>query len=152
MGLLGSKYWTSHPTVPLDHVAAMINIDMIGRLRGGRLSLYGSRSCRGFRRLASEQNVGLNFVIDFDFELKGDSDHYPFYSKQIPFLFAHTGLHNDYHRPSDDPEKINAEGVRRSCSWYSNWRTSWPSVPTARRFARPCAKNRLRPSTGSISR
>ncbi len=114
MGLLGSKYWTSHPTVPLDHVAAMINIDMIGRLRGGRLSLYGSRSCRGFRRLASEQNVGLNFVIDFDFELKGDSDHYPFYSKQIPFLFAHTGLHNDYHRPSDDPEKINAEGVRRS--------------------------------------
>jgi hypothetical protein len=114
LGLVGSKYWVEHPTLPLNRVTTMINIDMIGRLRGNRLDVYGSRTSRGFRRLVSEQNAGLNLTLNFDPELKANSDHYPFYSKHVPYLFLHTGLHNDYHRPSDDVDKINVDGVRQS--------------------------------------
>lgn len=114
LGLLGSKYWSEHPTVPLRHLVATINIDMIGRLRGKRLEVYGSRTSRGLRRLVSEQNAGIDLTLQFDPELKSNSDHYSFYSKQLPYLFVHTGLHGDYHRPSDDADKINAEGVRQT--------------------------------------
>jgi hypothetical protein len=114
LGLFGSKYWVAHPTVPIAQVTAILNVDMIGRLRGGKLDVFGSRTGRGFRRLVSEQNSGVDLNVNFDPELKANSDHYPFYSKQIPYLFLHTGLHNDYHRPSDDVEKINADGIRQA--------------------------------------
>ena len=114
LGLVGSKYWVEHPTVPLGRVATMLNVDMIGRLRGNRMDVYGSRTSRGFRRLVSQQNAGLDLTLNFDPELKSNSDHYPFYAKQVPYLFLHTGLHNDYHRPSDDVDKINVDGVRQS--------------------------------------
>lgn len=113
-GLLGSKYWAEHPTVPLAQVVATINMDMIGRLRAGRLEVYGSRTSRGLRRLVSEQNAGVDLTLAFETELKANSDHYSFYNKQLPYLFVHTGLHSDYHRPSDDADKINADGVRQA--------------------------------------
>jgi hypothetical protein len=113
-GLLGSKHWVDHPTIPLNRIAAMINIDMIGRLRSGRVEVYGVRTSRGFRRLVSEQNADVDLLLDFVLELKANSDHHSFYSHQVPTIFFHTGLHNDYHRPSDDSEKINAVGLRQT--------------------------------------
>jgi len=112
-GLLGSKHWLEHPTVPLKQVAVMANLDMIGRLRPAGVEVVGSRTARGLRRLVSEQNDGLGLPLTFSWEMKGNSDHYPFFARNIPVVMLHTGLHADYHRPSDVAEKINNEGLRQ---------------------------------------
>ncbi len=110
-GLLGSRHWTGRPTVPLARVAAAINMDMIGRMQSGRVEVLGSRTGSGWRRLVSEANAGDAAALDFTWTLKADSDHWPFYERQIPVLMFHTGLHGDYHRPSDDAHKINHDGL-----------------------------------------
>jgi predicted metalloprotease with PDZ domain len=83
---------------------------MIGRLRGSRVELYGTRTGHGLRRLVSSAN-SVNLLMDFTWEMKDNSDHYSFYERDVPVLMAHTGLHDDYHRPSDDAEKINLDGM-----------------------------------------
>ena len=110
-GLWGSKYWVDHPTVPLANVKLAINVDMVGRLRNAKLTVYGARTAPGIRRVVSRENDG-SLVLDFDWDIRGDSDHYSFYSRNIPILMFHTGLHDDYHRPSDDVEKINNDGLK----------------------------------------
>ena len=62
-GLIGSKYWTAHPTVPLDHVVAMLNLDMIGTLRDNRLTVFGSRTAYGLRRLLAEENQPTGLLL-----------------------------------------------------------------------------------------
>jgi hypothetical protein len=110
-GLLGSYYWLEHPTIPLDRVVLAINSDMIGRLRKQRLEMYGTRTTAGLRELIARQNVDQNILIDFTWEMKDDSDHWPFFIRNIPSIMFHTGLHDDYHRPSDDPERVNNDGM-----------------------------------------
>jgi Peptidase family M28 len=111
MGFLGSKDWTAHPTVPLDAVKLDINLDMVGRLREGKLEVVGTRTGYNMRRLVSgavEDPLWLNYT----WELKPNSDHWPFLEHNIPAVMFHTGLHADYHKPTDDVEKINREGMR----------------------------------------
>lgn len=110
-GLLGSRHWLSRPTIPLARVAFSINMDMIGRMQNGRLEVLGSRTAAGLRRLVSQANSEEGVILDFDWKLKADSDHWPFYERQIPILMFHTGLHGDYHRPSDDAHRINHAGL-----------------------------------------
>lgn len=112
-GLNGSKFWLSKPTVPLADVKLMINMDMVGRLRNNNLTVYGTRTARGLRKLTSMPNRDETMAIDFSWEIKNDSDHHPFYMRGIPILMLHTGLHGDYHRPSDDVEKLNIDGMQR---------------------------------------
>ncbi|HTU25008.1 MAG TPA: M20/M25/M40 family metallo-hydrolase [Pirellulales bacterium] len=112
-GLLGSIHWVANPTVPLDHVVLNVNADMVGRARSMRFEVSGSRTMPGLRRLFSTENDATGLGIDFPWDIKTNSDHYTFYKKQIPALLVHTGLHNDYHRPSDDVEKINSDGIRQ---------------------------------------
>lgn len=111
-GLLGSKKWTSSPTVPLDRVVFAFNADMIGRLRDRRVEVYGSRSAAGLRRMISQQNTEFALNLDFKWGVHADSDHFPFFDHGIPFLMLHTGLHKDYHRPSDDAQWINRAGAQ----------------------------------------
>jgi len=111
-GLLGSRYWIAHPTLPLDQVPIVVNMDMIGRLRKERLEIYGTRTAPGLRRMLSEETGGSNVLLDFHWEIKPDSDHFPFIDHGIPALLFCTGLHADYHRPSDTADKINAAGMR----------------------------------------
>jgi C-terminal processing protease CtpA/Prc len=85
---------------------------MIGRLRS-RLDFYGTRTSWGLRQLISQQNDVAQVPLHFTWEMKPDSDHYTFYSRDIPVLMVHSGMHDDYHRPSDDVEKINYEGVKQ---------------------------------------
>jgi hypothetical protein len=110
-GLQGSRFWISRPTVPLEKAVMAINIDMIGRMRDHRIEVYGSRTAPGLRRTVSEANGESGPVIDFDWKLKADSDHWSFIERRIPVLMFHTGLHGDYHRPSDDAHLINYEGL-----------------------------------------
>ncbi len=112
-GLLGSKHWLRHPTVPLEQVALAVNLDMIGRLRQDRLEIYGIRTAYGMRRLLAQANRHAGLTLEYSWELRNDSDHYPFYEQGIPTLMLHTGLHADYHRPSDDVEKLSLEGMQR---------------------------------------
>ena len=110
-GLQGSRHWIANPTLPLVRVKLAITIDMVGRLREGRLYVLGTRSGYGMRRLMSGP-VPDPLWLDFGWELSANSDHWPFLERRVPVALLHTGLHRDYHRPSDDAEKINRAGMR----------------------------------------
>ena len=112
-GLLGSKHWISQPTIPLSRIALCLNIDMIGRLKDHRVEAYGSRTLAGSRRVLSEANAASDLTLDFNWQVKADSDHHPFFAQGIPFLMLHTGLHENYHRPSDDANLLNLEGMQQ---------------------------------------
>ncbi len=112
-GLLGSKHWAEHPTLPLEQVKLALNLDMVGRLRNERVTVYGVRTAAGLRRIASLANQNSRLALDFDRKQRKDSDHWTFYRRHIPYLMFHTGDHADYHRPSDDAPKLNYDGLQR---------------------------------------
>jgi S1-C subfamily serine protease len=86
---------------------------MIGRLQKSRVEVYGVRTTSGIRRILSEANRGADLELDFNWKMKEDSDHWSFYSRSLPVLMFHTGLHADYHRPSDDAHRVNVEGMQQ---------------------------------------
>ena len=104
-GLLGSNYYVNHPLVPLDKTVAMINMDMIGRMKDNKLVIGGVGTAKEWRPLLTTPNDGFELTMNDDGY--GPSDHSQFYGKQIPVLFFWTGTHNDYHKPSDTSDKIN---------------------------------------------
>ncbi len=110
LGLFGSKYFTEHPTIDIATVNYMVNMDMIGRLNDSSHALtvggYGTSPAWGKEITATDKF----FTIKFDSSGAGPSDHTSFYRKDIPVLFFFTGLHSDYHKPSDDADKINYAG------------------------------------------
>jgi hypothetical protein len=110
-GLVGSRHWIAHPTVPIERVKLNVTMDMVGRLRDERLLVLGTRSGYGLRRLFSGP-VEQPLWLDFSWELTANSDHWPFLERGIPIAVIHTGVHPDYHRPTDDVEKINRAGMR----------------------------------------
>ena len=112
-GLLGSYHFLRVRPQPLSRqkIVFSLNLDMIGRLRGERLEVFGGRSAQGLRALLVGANAATNLELVFDWEIADDSDHYPFIAAQIPTLMLHTGLHEQYHRPSDDTELVNFAGI-----------------------------------------
>ena len=113
MGLLGSAQYVREPVVPLDRTVAMLNMDMIGRLRADALYVFGVDTGKEFRDDLAAANRGLGLQMQFSGDGYGPSDHTPFYGKDRPVLFFFTGPHEDYHRPSDTADKINAPGLSR---------------------------------------
>lgn len=110
MGLLGSAYMVENWSVPNKQVAAMLNFDMIGRLKDKSLTVYGMGTSSVWKPLLTGLNDTTALKLSFIDDGFGASDHSSFYQKDIPVLFFFTGIHEDYHRPSDDAYKINAEG------------------------------------------
>ena len=110
LGLFGSKYFVEHPTIDLQKVNYMINMDMVGRLNDSthNLTIGGIGTSPTWSSILSTQNP--SFTIKIDSSGTGPSDHTSFYRKNIPVLFFFTGLHQDYHKPSDDFDKINYNG------------------------------------------
>ncbi|MBL0132644.1 MAG: M20/M25/M40 family metallo-hydrolase [Chitinophagaceae bacterium] len=112
LGLNGSKYFADHPTIDLAKTTYMINMDMVGRLNDSTKVLtvggYGTSPWWGSYFASNKSNK--YFTLKFDSSGTGPSDHTSFYRKDIPVLFFFTGLHGDYHRPSDDFDKINYVG------------------------------------------
>ncbi len=113
MGLLGSKYLVEHFPVPLDHVVMMLNLDMVGRLKNNRLTIMGAGTSSAWTGLIDSIKHRFGLEISTTADGFGPSDHASFYAKQIPVLFLFTGLHSDYHRPSDTWKKLNYEGMLR---------------------------------------
>ena len=113
IGLIGSAGFAEKPPVELSRVVAYLNFDMVGRLRENRLNLQGIGSSKAWKRLIEKRNVaaGFNLVLQDDPYLPTDTTS--FYPKRIPVLSFFTGSHEDYHRPTDTPEKIDYEGLER---------------------------------------
>lgn len=105
-GLLGSNYYVNHPLLPLANTVAMINMDMIGRMKDHRLVIGGVGTAKEWRDIMAA-DTDKSFQLTLNEDGFGPSDHSSFYAKQIPVLFFWTGTHNDYHKPSDTFEKIN---------------------------------------------
>ncbi len=113
MGLLGSAHYVEHPTVELASIKAMINFDMIGRFGTEKFTVFGVPSATEFEPLLKAAADPLGLECFTPNEIAGNSDHFSFHQKQIPVLFAFTGVHKDYHRPSDDWERIDPDGATR---------------------------------------
>jgi hypothetical protein len=108
LGLLGSAYYVDHPLLPLDKAAAMINLDMIGRMRD-KAYIGGSGSGTTLRPMLEQMLPKYGMKVDYSAgSSEGSSDHTSFTSKQVPALFFFSGLHADYHKPSDTVDKIDA--------------------------------------------
>jgi len=112
LGLFGSKYFTEKPTIDLSNVNYMINMDMIGRLNPTtkNLSVSGSGTSLVWETLF--KNINTTLSVKTDSSGVGPSDHTSFYLKNIPVLHFFTGSHSDYHKPSDDWDKINYAGEK----------------------------------------
>ena len=115
LGLFGSKFFTENSTIPLTSINYMINMDMVGRLNDSSKTLtvggYGTSPTWGKAFTSISDNRYLKLKLDSSGT--GPSDHSSFYRKDIPVLFFFTGLHTDYHKPSDDAERINYTGELR---------------------------------------
>jgi hypothetical protein len=112
-GLLGSAYYVRNPAFPLASIYAMINLDMVGRLRNDHLIIYGSATASEFQGLIDSLNTQSGFVITSRGDGYGPSDQSSFYAAGRPVLHIFTDLHEDYHRTTDDWNKINADGLAK---------------------------------------
>jgi aminopeptidase YwaD len=113
LGLLGSQWYVEHSPVPLDSVDAMLNFDMVGRLRRDRLIVFGLGTASELPALVDSANLAPKLDITKMDDGFGPSDHSSFYAKGIPVLHFFTDLHEDYHRATDDVEKVDARGAAR---------------------------------------
>ena len=110
LGLLGSKHYVNNPLLPLDDCKLMINLDMVGRLRGTTVTAQGGNLSRSVTQLVDK--LDDDYPFDVNITAAGNrSDHAPFNWSGVPVLFFHTGTHPQYHRTTDDPDLINYEGL-----------------------------------------
>ncbi|HJW28730.1 MAG TPA: M28 family peptidase, partial [Saprospiraceae bacterium] len=109
-GLWGSNYFTKHPTIDFSKVVAMVNFDMVGRMSHNKIAINGTGTSPAWPDLIKEANVaGLDITLGESGV--GPSDHTSFYLMDIPSIHFFTGAHEDYHKPSDDVDKINGDGM-----------------------------------------
>ena len=110
MGLLGSNYFVKNPTINTKKVSYMINMDMVGRMKkDSTLAVYGTGTSPIFKQVLKSHND--NFKLVQQESGVGPSDHTSFYLADIPVLHFFTGQHEDYHKPGDDSEKLNYDGM-----------------------------------------
>ncbi len=114
-GLWGSNHYTNEATVGLDNIDWMINFDMVGRLRGDTLAVYGNGTSPVWDEILESCNAadGAGFELVLSESGVGPSDHTSFYLEDIPVLHFFTGQHEDYHKPTDTADKLNYEGMVR---------------------------------------
>lgn len=112
-GLLGSQFFVENSPVPLTQVQAMLNFDMVGRLKNDRLIVFGVGTAAELPALVDSVSAGSGLLVSKVPDGIGPSDHASFYAKGVPVLHFFTDIHEDYHRASDDAERINAAGMLR---------------------------------------
>ena len=112
-GLLGSAHFVKYPPVPTDSMVAMLNFDMVGRLRDDKLVIYGVETAREWRGTIDSLNTAARFALTLEGDGYGPSDHTSFTLVKKPVLHFFTGTHVDYHRTTDDFAAINLDGILR---------------------------------------
>lgn len=119
MGLLGSNYFVKNPTIDIKKVSYMINMDMVGRMKkDSTLAVYGTGTSPIFKQVLKSHNNSFKLVQQESGV--GPSDHTSFYLADIPVLHFFTGQHEDYHKPSDDSEKLNYDGMKLISEYIFN--------------------------------
>jgi hypothetical protein len=113
LGLLGSAHWVQEPTLPLDKAVAMLNMDMIGRIKDDKVYIGGVGTGSTLQAALERAQSKSNFKVEYSPGGYSASDHTSFVTKKIPVLFFFSGLHSDYHKPSDTWEKINSQSAAR---------------------------------------
>jgi hypothetical protein len=113
LGLLGSAHWVQSPTMPLDKAVAMLNMDMIGRIKDDKVYIGGVGTGSTLKSDVEQADANSGFKIEYSPGGYSASDHTSFVTKHIPVLFFFSGLHTDYHKPSDTWEKINAPSAAK---------------------------------------
>ncbi|HBZ71462.1 MAG TPA: aminopeptidase, partial [Deltaproteobacteria bacterium] len=109
-GLVGSSEYVRNPAWPLAETIAMVNLDMIGRLRDQRVTVFGADTSPAFQSLVSRAAAGLELTPSFEDGAFGPSDQTSFYAQGVPVLFFFTGTHPQYHTPDDQAALVNAAG------------------------------------------
>jgi aminopeptidase YwaD len=111
LGLLGSGHYVRHPTIPIERTIMMVNFDMVGRMRDGRVTASGVGSGEGFRALVTSTAATERLTLSLRDSPHGPSDHVRFYSAGVPVIFFTTEIHPDYHKPTDTADRINTAGM-----------------------------------------
>jgi len=148
-GLLGSQYFVENPPVPLDSIVAMFNFDMVGRLKDDKLFVYGTGTATELPALVDSANLRIAPALSIQGggDGFGSSDHSSFYAKNIPVLHFFTDSHEDYHRATDDVEKINAQGEARVINLAFDMITKLDARPARLSFVRSTRPSRMGPSS-----
>ena len=118
LGVLGSDYYVKHPYYPLDKTIAMLNMDMIGRMKDSILVVEGMGTSPDFEKLVKSENKD-SLTLRLKPDGFGPSDQASFYKKDLPVIFFFTNLHSDYHKPSDTWDKINYPGEQKVVEFAS---------------------------------
>ncbi|MGD9978834.1 MAG: M20/M25/M40 family metallo-hydrolase [Bacteroidales bacterium] len=117
MGIVGSQKFVESGIVPVGNIKAMINLDMVGRLRDNKLEISGTKTSMQSESILRELNADSTLSLTLAPGGFGPSDHASFYAKDIPVFFLTTGVHPDYHTPMDDVDKINAVGMEKVAAY-----------------------------------
>jgi hypothetical protein len=133
-GLLGSESYVRKPFWPISKTVAMLNLDMIGRNNPDSLKIIGARQNPGLMAIVRKQNANVGFTLaeSTSIRMDGGSDHASFFKKGIPSIFFFTGFHEDYHKVSDNPDKINTVKVARISMLA--YLTAWTIANESRRY------------------
>jgi Zn-dependent M28 family amino/carboxypeptidase len=150
LGLLGSAYYASHPLLPLEKAVAMLNMDMIGRIReDGKIYVNGTGTGSTLDALVTKVKVPASLKLDLSESTGyGGSDHISFASKQVPVIFFFSGLHGDYHKPSDTADKIEARKAADLVDYVADIASGLMTAPERPVFQRVVEKSN--PHDGSV--
>lgn len=150
LGLLGSEWYVNHPALPLDKAVAMINMDMIGRIREGKVYVSGTGTGSTFPKLLEEVKPPAPIVADITEKTGyGESDHTSFTTKGVPVLFFFSGLHADYHKPSDTADKIDAPDAAKLLDYVADLVTRLAGDAERPKFIRVAEPTQPLSSSGS---
>jgi hypothetical protein len=156
-GLLGSARYIRDPLIPLDKTIAMLNMDMVGRMKDNKLTVGGIDTATEFAPLMTRLDQPYGFKIIPELGGFGPSDHASFFGKKIPVLFFFTGLHADYHRPTDTADKLDVPDMRRVADLVTDVAVALAEAPekphffeSQAKFGHPTQQSGDRPYFGSI--
>ncbi len=137
LGLLGSSWYVNHPLLPLQNAVAMVNMDMIGRIRDGKVYINGTGTGSTLPKLINDLPPPAGFKFDLSENLGyGGSDHMSFTIKSVPVVFFFSGLHGDYHKPSDTADKINAPDAAKLLDYVAEVVDRLDAAPDRPQFVR----------------
>lgn len=152
LGLIGSQFYVEHPLLPLARTVAMINLDMVGR--GDKdlseLLVLGRATSPDLSRKLDEANQAVGLHLKEDHDLFENSDHFSFYAKGIPVLFLNSGLHKDYHQPTDEVQKIHPGKIRRTAQLVARLARSVADDPVRPAFRKLPESKAARPRLGVV--
>jgi aminopeptidase YwaD len=149
-GLIGSSYFTNSSIFKKLNIATMINMDMIGRMENDKLIINGTGTSSLWINELDELNKKYNFSMSYIPDGYGSSDHSSFYSKNIPVLFFFTGIHPDYHKPSDTYDKINTVGEEKVLKYVYDLTFDISTIDNKIDFIKVVENNERKHETGVV--